>query len=48
MKIASLLNKRNPTRVNVQKLKKAQQELTHSKKNKNTFKMRSMKKKETR
>ncbi len=34
MKIVPLLKKRNPMNVNVQKLKKAQRELTHTKKNK--------------
>ena len=42
IKIASLLNKRNPTNANVQKLKKAQRELTHSRKN--TFKAKSIEK----
>ena len=38
MKIAILLNKENPTNVNVQIVKKAHKELTHTKKNKtNTF-----------
>ena len=44
MKIVFLLNKRNPTNTNVQKLKKAHRELKHSKKNKkNTCLARSMK-----
>ena len=33
VKIASFLNKRNPTNTNAQKLKKDQRELTHTKKN---------------
>ena len=44
LKIASLLYKRNPTNANAQKFKKAQRELIHTKKkNKNTFKVRSIK-----
>ena len=44
MKIASLLNKRNPTNSNVQQHKKPQRELTHIKINdKNTFKAESIK-----
>ena len=38
-----MINKRNPTNANEQKLKKAQRELTHTKKrNTNTFKARSV------
>ena len=37
MKIATLLNKRNPANVSMQKFKKSQREQTHTKKNKNTF-----------
>ena len=40
MKMVSLRNKVNPTNSNAQKIRKAQIELTHSKKNKNTPKSR--------
>ena len=42
IRTVSLCNKRNPTNTNVQKLKKAQRELTNANK-KNTFKVRSIK-----
>ena len=43
IKIASLLNKRNPTNAKAQKVKKAKRKLTHTKKNnKNIFKVRSI------
>ena len=37
MKTVSLCNEKNSTNVNVQKLKKAQREITHTKKNINEY-----------
>ena len=44
VKIASLLNKRNPTNADAQELKKAQRQQSQTKKSiKNTFKAKSIK-----